>query len=118
MREDRVIYRYDKTTKEMVPCARSYGGEERALDAPIMVDRFRDNDKTADGIPINSRRKRRDYMRAMNVADFDDYKGVREKADERRRREAVGDFDHKRRREAIEKAWWISDEKRRGRTKF
>ena len=50
--------------------------EARALDAPIMVDRFYENTVSPiDGADIGSRRKHRDYMKAHGLAMADDFQG-------------------------------------------
>jgi hypothetical protein len=51
----------------------------RALDAPIMVDRFREGAVAPDGTPIGTRRAEREWMNATGSAHYDDFKGARER---------------------------------------
>jgi len=83
---------YDEAQQKLVP-ADEYRAAERALDAPIMMDRFYENTFATDGTDIGSRRKRRDYMRAKGLADADDYKETWAKAEEQRRRMADVTYD-------------------------
>ena len=53
--------------------AEEYQAPERALNAPIMVDRFYEGTKTVEGEDIGSRRKRAEYMRRNGLADGNDY---------------------------------------------
>jgi hypothetical protein len=60
----------------------------RALDAPIMVDRFYEGlSHTQDGktFDIGSRKKHRDFMREHGLTTIDDFKGTWEKKAEQRR---------------------------------
>ena len=68
---------YDVRLKCCVP-ADEYEPPARALDAPVMVDRFMEGDRSPDGVDIGSRRKRKDWMRAADVVDHGDFKGARE----------------------------------------
>lgn len=45
----------------------------------LMTGSCYDDARTADGVDISSRRKRNEYMRLNNLADFDDFKGTWEK---------------------------------------
>lgn len=80
--------------------------ETRALDAPVMMDRFYENTKSPiDGRDIGSRRKHREYMKENNLAPSDDFKGAWAKAQEDRRRIAVeGRLPDKTRREDVGRA--------------
>lgn len=98
----------------------------RALDAPIMMDRFYENT----GIPeydngvvkmtdVGSRRKHREFLHRKGVtvsSDFDKPGGEWDRAAEQRKRMQAGDFDHKERREAIARTWHELEKKnaRRG----
>jgi hypothetical protein len=65
-----------------------YVPQTRALDAPIMVDRFMEGASTIDGQDIGSRAKRREYMRRNGVADASDVssKWVQGRREEKERR--------------------------------
>lgn len=77
---------------------------EKALHAPIMVDRFYENTKAPDGTDIGSRRKHREYMRANNLTTVDDFKGTWDRAAKEREVIREGKHDRRERREAIERA--------------
>ena len=62
---------YDTTQKRLVP-ANQYRAE-RALDAPIMMDRFYENLAATDGTDIGSRRKHRAYMKEKGWTTADDF---------------------------------------------
>lgn len=49
---------------------------QRALSAPIMMDRFYENTCATDGTDIGSRRKHREYMRLNGLTTVDDYASV------------------------------------------
>lgn len=82
---------YDPRVGKCVP-AEEYVPPEEARSAPIMCDRFMEGQTTADGIDIGSRAKRRAYMAAHGVADYDDYKGVRAKKAAEREAKRRGEF--------------------------
>lgn len=88
-----------------------YGGssETRALDAPVMVDRFYENTKATDGTDIGSRRKHRDYMKANGLAPASDFStGFYEKVKRDDARQ-----DAKELREVVSRATWeVFDEKK------
>ena len=84
----------------------SYRPPERALDAPIMMDRFYENTVAPDGSDIGSRRKHREYMRANGLTTADDYKQTWQKAAEKREAAREGHVPDPRRREAIERAMY------------
>lgn len=95
---------YDAKLGRCVP-ADEYRAEERAVDAPIMVDRFYEGARATDGTDIGSRRKHRAYMREHGLTTADDYKGEWAQAEARRqdRRENLR-LPDKNRREAIARA--------------
>jgi hypothetical protein len=88
---------WDEQAQKLVR-AEDYTPPQRAIDAPIMVDRFYENTKATDGTDIGSRRKHREYMRANNLAPADDFspgwyaklKAARERETKVSRREALG----------------------------
>lgn len=63
---------YDAKQQKLVR-AEEYQPEQHALHAPIMLDRFYEGTQTVDGVDIGSRAKRRAYMKAKGLADFDDF---------------------------------------------
>lgn len=90
---------WDEREQRLVE-ASEYRAAERALDAPIMVDRFYENTVSPiDGTDIGSRRKHRDYMRAHGLAPADDFKGTWAEK-ERERERAFRDVTHDDRSEA------------------
>lgn len=58
----------------------------------IMVDRFMEGDRAPDGSDIGSRRKRKDWMRATDTVEFDDFKGARERRQKELEARARGEF--------------------------
>ena len=81
--------------------------------APLFTDRYMEGHRAQDGTDIGSRTKRRDYMRANNLADYSDFEGVRAQAAKERAAfyDPTAKHDTQSRREAIARAM----ESRRGR---
>lgn len=100
----RTRYRYNPETKALEEVAGDYTGGHDETHAPF-TDSYMDGVRTADGVDIGSRRKRRDYMRAAGVADASDYTGEWAKAARRREDVAAGRHDKARRIEAIQRAF-------------
>jgi hypothetical protein len=82
---------YDEAAVRLVR-AEDYASPAEARSAPIMVDRFMEGQRTADGVDISSRAKRKAYMEAHGVADYQDYAGVRAKAAAEKAAKARGEF--------------------------
>jgi hypothetical protein len=62
-------------------------GEEptRTVDSGVLWgDRGYDGLRTTDGVPIDTRTKHREYMRANGLTTMDDFKGAWEQAERRR----------------------------------
>jgi len=78
--------------------------EKRATDAPILMDRFYENTAAPDGTDIGSRRKHREYMKRNNLTIASDFSKQWAKQGEEREKMRAGDFDHRARKEAIERA--------------
>jgi hypothetical protein len=77
---------------------------EKAINAPIMVDRFYENTFShLDGRDIGSRRKHREYMKEKGLTTVDDFTETWAQAEKERQRVRAGDFDRKERRELIGK---------------
>ena len=92
--------------KKLVPLG-EYVPPPRALDAPIMVDRFYEGAKATDGTDIGSRRKHREYMHANNLTTADDFTETWKKAEQRRAAERADpsvDAGNRERREQIGRA--------------
>ena len=87
--------------------------QHRALDAPIMMDRFYENTAATDGTDIGSRRKHREYMKQNNLTTVDDYKETWARKAAERERVDKGDWDHKARREAVGRAIYDLERKKR-----
>jgi UDP-N-acetylmuramoylalanine-D-glutamate ligase len=51
---------------------------------PVFTDRYMEGVTATDGADIGSRVKRREYMRAHNLADFDDFRHTFEKMQKER----------------------------------
>jgi hypothetical protein len=96
---------YDTAKKALVP-AHLYRAE-RALDAPILMDRFYENLAATDGTDIGSRRKHRAYMKEKGWTTADDFSQTWAKEAEKRAAFMQGDDtaeSRKDRREDISRA--------------
>ncbi len=69
---------YDAARGRFVP-ADEYVPPARAATAPILTGRCHEGQVAPDGTPINTRRKRAAWARESGCADYDDFKGAREK---------------------------------------
>lgn len=85
-------------------------GVSDVVPVPVMTDRYMEGVQATDGTDIGSRRKRRDYMRANNLCDADDFKGVWRAA--RKERESIGQ-PNRERREQVGRALYEIERKRR-----
>ena len=63
---------YDARLGKCVP-ADEYQPESRALDAPIITDRWYEGQAALDGTDIGSRAKREAYMKAKGLVDANDF---------------------------------------------
>jgi hypothetical protein len=95
---------YDVRQGGLVP-ADEYVPPARALDAPIMVDRFYEGAKATDGTDIGSRRKHRAYMKEHGLTTADDFGSEWKKAQARREAIKNGEMPSKTRREVLERVW-------------
>jgi len=82
---------WDEAAQKLVR-AEDYVPPSMARDAAIMVDRFMEGQSTPDGADISSRTKRKAYMAAHGVADYDDFKNVRAKAAAEKEAKRRGEF--------------------------
>lgn len=96
---------WDGERKELVR-AENFRPPERALDAPIMMDRFYENTRATDGTDIGSRRKHRQYMKDHGLTTADDFGGEWKKAQARREDVKQGKWADPKRHEALERAFW------------
>jgi len=111
--KDRKVVRgffiWDDAKQEFVP-ANEYRTPEtqRALDAPIMVDRFYEGTKSPiDGADIGTRQKYREHMKKHDVTHFSDFTNEWAKAEEKRERYRRGEgMKIKGLREAIERKFY------------
>lgn len=71
-----------------------------------------DGMRAVDGTPIDSKRKRREYMNARGLADYGDFAGTRAKAEKMRQELSTTGGDHKERREQIERAIYDLENKK------
>jgi hypothetical protein len=72
--------------------AEDYVPQSRAIDGPVMVDRFYENTVSTDGVDIGSRRKHRAYMKERGLAPADDFSPgyyARLKKDQKRAQDAA-----------------------------
>ena len=84
--------------------AEDYRPQHKAINSPIMMDRFYENTAATDGTDIGSRRKHRAYMKEHNLTTSDDFSGEWDRAKAKRDAIAKGQAPDPRRREAIERA--------------
>jgi len=85
-----------------------YEEDKQAVNSPFMVDRYMEGVHAVDGADIGSRRKRKEYMKQNDLADYDDFAGVREKAAKERAAyyERGGtEKDQKERKEALAQSY-------------
>ena len=107
---------WDPSARVLVPIG-EYVPPPRALDAPIMVDRFYEGALATDGTDIGSRQKHREYMRQNNLTTIDDFTETWKKEDTRkaamRADPRAGDLDHAERREQIARATYEIENRRK-----
>ena len=95
-------YRWDTEAGALVEVT----GESRssaAVNGPV-TDLYMDGQRAADGTDIGSRKKRRAYMQAHQLADFSDFTQTFERAAKHREAVADGSADTGERREAVRRA--------------
>ncbi|RKH09003.1 hypothetical protein D7X74_30435 [Corallococcus sp. CA047B] len=109
----RFVYRTNPETGQVESHEVSADYQSVEARAPLFTDRFMEGAQAQDGTDISSRTKRRDYMRAHNLADTSDFTGTLEAATKERARfyDADSKHDTQARREAVARAM----EGRRGR---
>jgi hypothetical protein len=100
----RYVYRPDPDTGEIVAIEVS-NDYEPPVRVQVSMDRHYENTCATDGTDIGSRRKHREYMKRNNLAPSDDFKETWKKSAEQRERVRQGDFDHRARRETLERAF-------------
>lgn len=71
---------------------------------PVVTDRYMEGTAATDGTDISSRKKRREYMKANNLADADDFKGTWAKAETQRAEYRQGQQKNPAVREALGRA--------------
>jgi hypothetical protein len=105
-------YRWDDETQTLIEVPLDYRSVTRNIAAPV-TDLYMDGTRTSDGIDISSRTKRREYMRVAGVADMSDFTDTWAKAEKQRETFYTGQHDKKARREAVERAAYQLERKRR-----
>lgn len=99
MSRRRYVYRRNESG-EVVPVEVTQAAEERGrARIELITDGYMANDCLPDGTPLDSRAKRRDYMRAHGLADTSDFGADYH---ERRRASAERDMDRERRADLTE----------------
>lgn len=98
----RTRYRWDPELKELVEVSPDWAPTPRM---ELMTGSFYEGTISTDGVPIDTRKRHSDYMRANDLAMASDFKNVIAK--EKAKREAVraGQYDIKQNRAATEAAW-------------
>lgn len=103
-------YVYDEKLRQLVEIDSDWRPTPRT---ELMTGNCYDDARTVEGVDISSRRKRNEYMKQNNLADFDDFKGTWERS--RKEREAFfKNAPDKKRREDVGRAIYQL-EQRRGR---
>lgn len=69
---------WDAEQQKLVP-ADEYVPPAAKTGTGVMVDRFMEGDRAPDGTDISTRQKRKAWMAATGNADYDDFKGARER---------------------------------------
>lgn len=105
-------YRWDDETQSLVEVPLDYRVVARNIAAPV-TDLYMDGTRTADGVDISSRTKRREYMRVAGVADVSDFTDTWAKAEKQRETFYAGQHDKAARRDAVERAAYQLERKRR-----
>jgi hypothetical protein len=106
MSRTRTLYRTNAVTGEVERIDVSPDYQSTPDRAPLFTDRYMEGHQAQDGTDISSRSKRRDYMKANNLADYGDFEGVRARADKERAAfyDPNGKHDTQSRRESIARA--------------
>lgn len=71
---------------------------------PVVTDLYMADHVAPDGTPINSRTKRRAWMRATGAADFSDFTNTRAQGERERQERMTTGGDRKERREQVARA--------------
>lgn len=79
----------------------------------VVTDLYMDGVRATDGTDIGSRKKRRAYMQANNLADADDYKNTWAKAAKEREALTSGRWGMEERREDLRRAMATAQKRRR-----
>jgi hypothetical protein len=106
----RTRYRWDEAAQKLVEVGADWSPTARL---EINVDRNYENLDLQDGTVVNSRRQHREYMKARGVTLADDFKGVWAKAQKEREAIRTGTHDSKARREAVGRAVYELEKRRR-----
>lgn len=106
----RTRYRWDEASQKLVEVGSDWSPSARL---EINVDRNYENLDLQDGTVVNSRRQHREYMKARGLTLADDYKGAWARAAEARQEIRQGTNDSRARRDAIGRAVYDLDKKRR-----
>lgn len=110
--KERGVWVWDAAQQKLVR-PEEYHAPVRALDAPIMMDRFYENTAATDGTDIGSRRKHREYMREHGLTTVDDYRQTFEQRAAQREAVKAGHVPSKTRRETLERAMYQIDNRRK-----
>lgn len=101
----RIRYRWNEATHKL----EELGSDWMPTDAsrpPVFTDRYMEGTVAPDGTDISNRTRRKNYMRANGVADASDFKNTTAKAQKERESYFTSGGDHRRRREAVERAFY------------
>jgi hypothetical protein len=79
----------------------------------VVTDLYMDGVRATDGTDIGSRKKRRAYMQANNLADADDFKNTWAKAEQERQALTSGRWGVEERREDLRRAMHNAQRRRR-----
>lgn len=104
MSRTRTVYRSDPSTGEVFKFVVSDDYQRHEERVPLVTDRFMEGHRTADGIDIGSRTKRREYMNSRGLVETSDCEGMWQRAAREREQRAQGNRTEV--REAIARAYY------------
>jgi hypothetical protein len=106
-------YRWNEATQAMEEVGAEWTDAETR--APVVTEGlvYGNLGRSTDGVDISTRRKHQEYCKAAGVTVSSDFAGAWQKAAAERDAMQRGDFDHRARREAIGKAAYETEKRRR-----
>lgn len=106
-------YRWNEATQAMEEVGAEWTDAEKRAPTPTEGLVYGNLGRSTDGVDISTRRKHQEYCKAAGVTVSSDFTETWARAAETRERAQRGDFDHRARREAIGKAAYETEKRRR-----